>query len=146
MQSPLLPSSVAVSITAAICVLWDDLDIAYARSGGPGGQNVNKVNSKVTLQWHPGKLPEAVRQRFVNAFQSRLLNDGKIAITSQEFRDQPRNLQACLDKLAEMLRSVAKPPKTRRATKPTKGSIERRLRAKQQQSQRKQQRRSPSDE
>lgn len=146
MQPSHPPSSVAVSITSTIYVLWNDLDIAYARSGGPGGQNVNKVNSKVTLQWHPGNLPDAVRQRFESAFQSRLLNDGKIAITSQEFRDQPRNLQACLEKLAQMLRSVAKPPKTRRPTKPTKGSIERRLKAKQQQSQRKQERRSPRDE
>ncbi len=139
-------TSVAVSVSPTIFVLWDDLDVAYSRSGGPGGQNVNKVNSKVVIQWHPGKLPEAVRQRFEAAFSSRIQTDGKISITSQEFRDQPRNLQACLDKLGEMLRSVAKPPKTRRPTKPTKGSVERRLKAKQVQSQRKQQRRSFGDE
>lgn len=138
--------SIAVDVSPSIQVLWDDLDISYARSSGPGGQNVNKVNSKVVIQWHPQKLPEAVRQRFEVAYSSRLLTDGKIAITSQEYRDQPRNLQACLDKLKEMLAAVAKAPKKRRPTKPTKGSIERRLKAKQQLSQRKQQRRSVGDE
>ncbi len=135
-------SSIAIVVSPTIQVLWDELEIAYSRSSGPGGQNVNKVNSKVVIQWHPGKLPEAVRLRFEAAFASRLLNDGKISITSQEYRDQPRNMQACLDKLREMLVSVAKPPKSRRPTKPTRGSIERRLKAKQQQSQRKQSRRS----
>jgi ribosome-associated protein len=134
-------SSTALQIGANIRIAWSDLDITYSRSSGPGGQNVNKVNSKVQIQWNPSRLPDAVRERFLVKFGSRLQTDGELLIASQKFRDQHRNLEDCLSKLREMIQSVLIAPRVRRPTKPTRGSIERRIEAKKQQSQRKSSRR-----
>jgi ribosome-associated protein len=133
-------SAIALQVRE-IAILWDDIGITYARSGGPGGQNVNKVNSKVQLSWSPLRLPDGIRQRFLERFASRIQTDGEITIVSQEFRDQKRNLEAGIEKLREMLLSVLNPPKRRRPTKPTRGSIERRIREKKQQTERKERRR-----
>jgi ribosome-associated protein len=114
-----------------------EFEITFARSGGPGGQNVNKVNSKATLRWGVRttlSLPEAVRERFLQKFASRLTIEGDLLVTSQRFRDAPRNLQDCLEKLRTMLLAAANPPKRRRATRPTRGSVERRLSGKRKQS------------
>lgn len=134
-------SSTALQIGANIRIAWSDLDITYSRSSGPGGQNVNKVNSKVQIQWSPSRLPDAVRERFLAKFGSRIQTDGELLIASQKFRDQHRNLEDCLGKLREMIQSVLIAPRVRRPTKPTRGSIERRIEAKKQQSQRKSSRR-----
>ena len=126
-----------------------EFEITFARSGGPGGQNVNKVNSKAVLRWRARSspsLPEAVRQRFLQRFASRLTVDGEMLVTSQRYRDAPRNAADCLEKLREMLLAVATPPKRRRATRPTRGSVERRLLAKRRQSSVKQRRRVPKDD
>ena len=107
-----------------------ELRLSFARSSGPGGQNVNKVSSKAVLHFDISgspSLPPDVRARFVAQFPSRLTNAGEIVIHSDEFRDQPRNIQACFDKLRSMVLSVLRPPKKRRPTKPTKGSKVRRL-------------------
>lgn len=107
-----------------------ELEFSFARSGGPGGQNVNKVSSKAILKWNidaNASIPEAAKARFRTSFGNRIATDGNVVITSDEYRDQPRNIENCCEKLSEMLRSVEKPPKVRRATKPTRGSKERRL-------------------
>lgn len=132
-------------VTAQIRIPQAEFQYRYSRSSGPGGQNVNKVNSKVTLRWSPGKspsLPDDVRQRFLSQYASRLTNDGELLVVSQRFRDQERNEADCLEKLAAMLRAVAVPPKRRRPTKPTRGAKERRLQNKSQHAQKKRQRRS----
>ncbi len=126
-----------------------EFEITFARSGGPGGQNVNKVNSKAVLRWGvrgSPSLPEAVRQRFLQRYAARLTGDGELLVTSQRYRDAPRNLSDCLDKLRAMLLAVATPPKRRRATRPTRGSVERRLQAKRRKSSAKQHRRVPRDD
>jgi ribosome-associated protein len=126
-----------------------EFEISFVRSSGPGGQNVNKVNSKAVLRWsvrHSSALPEAVRQRFLQKYAARLTNEGELLITSQRYRDAPRNSQDCLEKLSTMLLSVANPPKRRRATRPTRGSVERRLKAKRNQSAAKQGRRMRGDD
>lgn len=107
-----------------------ELRLSFARSGGPGGQNVNKVSSKAVLHFAIAtspSVPDDVRQRFLTAYSSRITNAGEIVIHSDEFRDQPKNIQSCLDKLRDMLLVVLKAPKKRRPTKPTKGSKVRRL-------------------
>jgi ribosome-associated protein len=126
-----------------------EFEVTFARSGGPGGQNVNKVKSKAVLRWgviSSPSLPEAVRQRFRQRYASRLTGDGELLVTSQRYRDAPRNAGDCFDKLREMLLAVATPPKRRRATRPTRGSVERRLQAKKRQSTVKQRRSAPRDD
>ena len=86
-------------------------------------------------------LPEAVRERFLQKYGSRLTTEGELLVTSQRYRDAPRNSQDCLEKLRAMLLGVVHPPKRRRATRPTRGSVERRLQGKRRQSAAKQNRR-----
>src|SRR5262245_6710051 len=121
-----------------------ELRLSFARSGGPGGQNVNKVSSKAVLHFAVAtspSLPDDVRGRFLEAFRSRITNAGEAVIHSDEFRDRPKNIQACHGKLREMIAAVLRPPKKRRATKPTKGSRVRRLNDKRARSQKKEGRR-----
>ncbi len=125
-----------------------EFEITFARSSGPGGQNVNKVNSKAVLRWAVGRspsLPEAVRVRFLQKYANRLTTEGELLVTSQRYRDAPRNSQDCLEKLRAMLLGVVHPPKQRRATRPTRGSVERRLRTKRRQSAAKENRRLRED-
>ena len=127
----------------------DELKFTFVRSSGPGGQNVNKVNSKAVLRWNvlasPG-LPDAARARFLSRFGARLTEAGDLLVTSQRFRDQKRNEEDCLEKLRAMLAAVAHPPKRRRKTKPTRASIERRKEQKRETSHKKQGRRWQGDE
>lgn len=118
----------------------EELHFQYSRSGGPGGQNVNKVSSKAQLRWNARettRLPERVKERFLALYGGRLTNEGEIVIASQLTRDQRSNHEDCLTKLREMIMSVWTAPKKRRPTKPSKGSKERRLKAKQSTSQKK---------
>lgn len=125
-----------------------ELEFSFVRSGGPGGQNVNKVSSKAQMRWGAlasTSLPAAVKNRFMLKYASRVTTGGDIIIISQKYRDQLRNAEDCREKLREMIASVASPPKLRKATKPSKGAVERRIQTKRKQSERKQQRRVTSD-
>jgi ribosome-associated protein len=132
-----------------ISVPQDELLFTYVRSSGAGGQNVNKVNSKAVLRWNAlssRALFGGVRERFVQRFGSRLTSDGDLIITSDRHRDQGRNAADCMEKLREMLSSIATPPKKRKATKPTYGSKMRRLKSKSVNSEKKQNRRIRDDD
>ena len=121
-------------VNARIRVPDSELALSFARSSGPGGQNVNKVSSKAVLRWPVARsaaLPVDVRERFVRKYRSRLTGDGDLVLTSQRYRDQGRNVADVRRKLTEMIASVAAPPKRRRPTKPTKASVERRIKSKQ---------------
>ncbi|MFL5341335.1 MAG: alternative ribosome rescue aminoacyl-tRNA hydrolase ArfB [Gemmataceae bacterium] len=111
----------------------DELQFTYARSGGPGGQNVNKVSSKAVLRWNlgaNGSVPAEIKARLRGTQRRRITVDDEIVIQSQEYRDQERNRLACLEKLREFLIDASFVPKPRRSSKPTRGSKQRRLTAK----------------
>ena len=136
-------------VNSRIQIPLAEFEFTFARSSGPGGQNVNKVNSKATLRWgvrRSPSLPDDVKERFLAAYGSRVTTEGEILITSQRFRDQGKNVDDCLTKLCEMLAAVAVAPRKRRPTKPTRGSRERRLRDKQAGSERKRLRGKPGRE
>src|SRR5262245_14203060 len=114
-----------ISITRTISIPWTEVEVTYARSGGPGGQNVNKVSSKVLLRWNPGAsqaMPADVKARFLAQQASKLTKEGDLLLTGQRFRDQARNLEDCVAKLREMVLRALHPPKVRRPTKPSRGS------------------------
>jgi len=105
----------------------------FSRASGAGGQNVNKVNSKATLAWDIKKslsISENVKQRFHQKFYNFINEDGLVKISSQRFRDQPQNISDCIEKLHGMLRQVEHAPIKRLKTKPTKNSVERRIKLK----------------
>jgi len=121
----------------------------FARSSGPGGQNVNKVNTKAELRWHvmtSPSLPDAVRRRLVAQQRRRITSQGELIVTSQRFRDAGRNVADCLEKLRAMLDTASVEPKPRRATKPSRASQQRRLQEKKQKSEKKHRRRPPLPE
>lgn len=135
-------------VNAEISIPATELGISYARSAGPGGQNVNKVNSKAILRWRvvdSPSLPAAIRQRFLARYASRVTNDGEVVISADEHREQPRNLTACYERLRAMIVSVVTPPRRRVKTRPSRGSVERRIESKQRNSQKKQGRRGGFD-
>jgi len=126
-----------------------ELVLSYARSSGPGGQNVNKTATKATLHWdvlHSAALPDDVRQRFLEAHRSKLTRAGEVVIQSQRTRDQARNADDCVEKLAAMLRAVARPRRPRRPTRPGRGAVERRLAEKRRRARAKRERAPPRGE
>jgi len=111
----------------------EELDWSFVRSGGPGGQNVNKVASKAVLRWDVAgspSLPADVKTRLLAQRANRITGDGVLVLTAQRYRDQERNRQDCLEKLRAMILQAAATPKKRRPTRPTRGSKERRIQAK----------------
>ncbi len=125
-----------------------EFNFSFSRSSGSGGQNVNKVNSKVTLIWNlklssisfPGLIA-----RFQEKYPRKMQHDGTVSITSQRFRNQGLNTADCIEKIEEMINSVAIAPKKRRPTKPKKGAIEKRLKNKKEQGDKKKRRQSKPD-
>ena len=110
-----------------------ELQFEYSRSSGPGGQNINKVNSKATLRWNIMDctiLPKAVLERFLQKFKNKVLADGTVIVSSQRYRSQMQNMEDCLEKIQEMLDQATAVPKKRVPTKPSKGSIETRIKSK----------------
>lgn len=114
-------------------ILDSEFTFTYARSSGAGGQNVNKVNTKVTLTWDIEKsssINSFVKDRFITKYTRYITGEGLVKIVSQKYRTQQRNISDTINKLHELLESVAKPPKKRIDTKPTRSSKQKRITSK----------------
>ncbi len=123
------------------------LQTSFSRSSGPGGQNVNKVNSRVTLRWQVSEqplLPPGWKNRLCAQLSNRINREGELVIHSDRYRDQPRNLGDCRARLVEMLLTCATPPTIRKKTAPSKASQRRRVDDKRKLAQKKDSRRDPS--
>ncbi|TDR47556.1 ribosome-associated protein [Tahibacter aquaticus] len=122
-----------LEVTPQIHIHDDELSESFVRSSGPGGQNVNKVASAVELRFdvaNSPSLPDAVRTRLLARRDRRITADGVLVISANRFRDQGRNREDARERLAEVVRAATVVAKKRIATKPTKGSQERRLQEK----------------
>ncbi|MBK9035366.1 MAG: aminoacyl-tRNA hydrolase [Myxococcales bacterium] len=122
-----------LTITPSVVIPADELSLAFARSGGSGGQNVNKVSSKVELRWCPSTsraLTAADRAWLLTKLGGRLTTAGELIVVSERTRDQINNRADAEDKLVAIVRAALARPKPRRATKPSRGSKERRIKAK----------------
>jgi ribosome-associated protein len=136
-------------VNSRLTISEHEITITAARSSGPGGQNVNKVNSKVTLRWSPSRCQDidpAWRRRLETRFGSRINRDGELVLHSEQYRDQSRNRADVRQKLVDMLLDCQAAPKTRIRTRPSRASQRRRLEQKGRQSQKKQLRRKPSSD
>ncbi len=109
---------------------FDELNFSYSRSSGAGGQNVNKVNSKATLEWDMAAsqaIPSEVKQRFSARYGNFINLKGVVQITCQESRSQKLNQEQCIKKLHHMIQTVLHPPKVRKKTRPKRSAVLKRL-------------------
>jgi ribosome-associated protein len=119
-----------IVVTPRVIIPAGELAIAFARAGGPGGQNVNKVASKVELRWNPvtsAALSSDDRAWLVERLRSRLTSDGTLIVTSTATRDQLKNRDDATSKLALIVRAALARPKPRHATRPSRSAKRRRI-------------------
>jgi ribosome-associated protein len=117
-------------VTRSISIPDTELIERFTRADGPGGQHVNRTESAVELRFDVASspsLPEEVRARMLARSDRRMTNDGTLVIQARRFREQPRNREDARERLAEFIREATVVAKKRVATKPTRGSKERRL-------------------
>jgi ribosome-associated protein len=112
-------------INPEIRIPYSEFEFSYARSSGPGGQNVNKVNSKALLRWNIYKsqsLGPDIRARLLSKLSTQISLGGDILVSSDRFRDQIRNREDCIEKFREVIAAAAFRPKARKKTKPSYSS------------------------
>jgi ribosome-associated protein len=132
-----------IEITPSVKINEDEIEYAYMRSPGPGGQNVNKVSSAVQLRFNireASSIPDEVKQRLTRLAGKRMASGGVLIIEARQYRSQERNRQAALQRLVQLVQRASTPAKTRHKTKPTPASVERRLEDKHKRSEIKRQR------
>jgi ribosome-associated protein len=112
---------------------FNELNFNYARSSGKGGQNVNKTNTKALLTW-PIEKSNSIgfyhRKRFIERYPNFINTNGEVVLSSQEHRTQTLNREECVKKLNRMIENTRFEQKARKATKPTRGSVDRRIKSK----------------
>jgi ribosome-associated protein len=138
-----------ISLAPGVSVASSDMRIQFVRSSGPGGQNVNKVNTRIEL-WIPlpaiTGLTHNALVRLRRLAGRRITIEGELHLSAQTERSQERNRQAVMDRLRELLIEAMAEPKPRRATRPSKASKRRRLEAKRHRGEVKSKRKSPRDD
>ncbi len=123
-------------VTQALVIPASELTESFVRSAGPGGQNVNKVSSKVELRWNPASsaalaaLSERDRTWLLSRLARNLTASGDLVVRSSHTRDQARNRTDARARMADLLRAALRRPRRRIATKPTRGAVERRIQGK----------------
>ena len=119
-----------INLTHEISLDENELEFRYMRASGPGGQNVNKLDSAAQLRFdvaHSPSLPDYVRIQLLQLAHNRITDDGILVIEAKRFRTQEQNRKDALDRLINLIRRAAEPPKIRKKTRPTKAAIRRRL-------------------
>ena len=148
-ERPTRPDSLpaGVELAPGVRVPPRSIRVTFVRSSGPGGQNVNKRSTKARLRVALADIPlrDAQRARLVRLAGSLVTDAGEIVIQDDATRSTERNKQACMDRLRALVAQSLVVPKKRRPTKPTKGSVERRLDQKKQRAQTKSRRRKMDD-
>jgi ribosome-associated protein len=138
-----------IFVTPQIQIPDAELEFSFVRSSGPGGQNVNKVNSKAVLRWNLRSSPSLsidLRGKLMSRLQSRLTSEGELIITCDEYRDQGRNRDAACEKLKALLLAANQDPKPRKETKPSRSRENKNREARTRHSEKKKQRRYRLDE
>lgn len=123
-----------IEITPSFSIDENELQFAFVRSSGPGGQNVNKVATAVQLRFDVDRsaLPEDVKARLKQLAGSRVTSDGELLIEAKKYRTQEQNREDALNRFVELIQRAFKKPKPRTKTKPTAASREKRLKQKKQ--------------
>lgn len=135
-------------ITERISIPLREISFQFSRSSGSGGQNVNKVNTRVTLRWTPSSsraINGAILTRLLEKAGRKINSEKILQISSQRYRDQGRNVADCMEKLRLLVASAIIPPKKRVKTKPSRASKQKRLDDKKKRSKQKRLRRTPDD-
>jgi ribosome-associated protein len=133
-----------VTLNDKISIPVSELEIRFSRSGGPGGQHVNKTSTQAELSFdlvNSPSIPLDDREWLVERLKHRLDSTGRLRLTSQDTRSQRQNKAIVLERFQEMLRHALRRPKKRKATKPSRAAVERRIESKKRRGETKSQRR-----